>query len=54
MDFYLETQEGEPQRMVISASAYSYRNGLQIYWGISNFGFGDFSFLCQRWRNFLS
>jgi hypothetical protein len=52
MDFYLESRDDDKPRLVRSATAYSYRNGLQIYWGISNFGFGDFSFYIKEEKTF--
>lgn len=51
MDFYLEPQNGEAC-LVRSATVYSNSNGLQIYWGINNFGFGEFSFYVKDCETF--
>lgn len=51
MDFYLDSQKGEAC-LVSSATAYSNRNGLQIYWGVSNFGFGEFIFYIKDGQTF--
>ena len=51
MDFYLDPINGE-SCLVRSATVYSNRNGLQIYWGINNFGFGEFSFYVKDGETF--